>query len=364
LRRSRGLRTWAAPCCLLAVLGLLTAAANPESPSSQEQAPSPEPTATWTVTYTPEAGPAAGAPSAPSTASRSVTSTSTFDLQTPTSTPTASLSPTITPTFTITGTPTPSPTKTPIIARSGMALLPTGFSNRVDRVDGLNLDLLFTYYIGAIAERRTGSEGVEYLNPLRLWLFTVDVKQCWFDENGNLPGLSTGFMDTLLLLGSAPGADAAGGGSFKFTASSMGSVYTALSKTVASNTGVHMGYMRGNLRDVLGKLGGTFRRLSPNRNHSELLTLLSDDLEDVRGESAPNIVYTGFDTKFLGTFWRFEIWKPFPLSREPILLNTKIDRLFSFNLAYEKWQGGYAVLGYFNFRFTIIPAEPRKARIP
>jgi hypothetical protein len=328
---------------------------NQPAPDPNAQAPAPVPTAT----STPGAGSTAGVPAATGTA----TSTPAAPPGSPTDTPTRTLSPTITATFTITGTPTPSPTKTPVIARSGMALLPTGYSNRLDRVDGMNLDLLFTYYIGAIAERRSDSDEVEYLNPLRLWLFTADVKHCWFDENGDLPGLSTGFMNTLLLLGTSPGASAAGGGSFKFTASSMGSVYTALSKTVARDTSVHLGYMRGNLRDVMGKLGKTVRKISPNRNHSELLTLLTDDLSDVRDESAPNIVYTGFDTKFLGTFWRFEVWKPFPLSREPILFNTKIDRLFSFNLAYEKWQGGYALLGYFNFRFTIIPAEPKRKAV-
>jgi len=239
-----------------------------------------------------------------------------------------------------------------------MALLPTGYSNGVGHVNGFNLDLMFTYYIGSIIEKSSDTAGSEVLNPLRLWLFTVDTKYGWFDENGNMPALSTGFMDTILLQGTSGNSSSTQ--SFKFTASSMGSVYTTLSKRVAKNSAVHLGYMRGNIRDVVGKLGSPFRRISPNRNHSELLGLLSDNLEDIRGESAPNIVFTGWETKFLGTMWRFELWKPFPLSRSPLLLNTKIDRLFSFNLAYEKWQGGYAILGYFNFRFTIFPTPPKK----
>jgi len=300
------------------------------------------------------------APTSTSTSTGTPTATGTVAAASPSATPTLTSTTTPVMTPTITGTPTPSPTKTPIIARSGIALLSTGFSNQMKRTDGLNLDLMFTYYIGAIAEKNRNTRRVEYLNPLRLWLFTADIKYAWIDENGNLPGLATGFMDTLLLEGSAPGATADSGQSFKFTASSMGSVYTTVSKSVAENMSVHVGYMRGNIRDALGQLGSTFRKISPNRNHSELLGLLSDDLTDIRYESAPNIVYTGFDVRFLGTFWRFELWKPFPLSKNPILVNTKIDRLFSFNLAYEKWQGGYAVLGYFNFRFTILPSAPKK----
>jgi hypothetical protein len=367
-----GIRVMGVYGCLLLTLGLLTAAERPARPVAK--APSASVSAemagimpTETSTPTSAQAPVSPASGAPPTFTFTATATMTGTqavAASPSETPTKTISPTITATFTITGTPTPSPTKTPVIARSGMALLPTGYSNRVNRVDGVNLDFLFTYYIGAIMEKRSTVENTEFLNPLRLWLFTADLKYCWLDENGNIPGLSTGFMDTLLLLGSAPGDSAATGQSFKFTASSMGSVYTAVSKTVASNTSMHLGYMRGNLRDVLGKLGKTVRKLSPNRNHADLLPLMTDDLADVRDESAPNIFYTGFDTKFLGTFWRFELWKPFPLSKEPILINSKIDRLFSFNLAYEKWQGGHAILGYFNFRFTIVPSAPKKAVLP
>jgi hypothetical protein len=42
----------------------------------------------------------------------------------------------------------------------------------------------------------------------------------------------------------------------------------------------------------------------------------------------------------------------------PVLLDSQIDGLFAFNLGYERWDNGYAVLGYFNFRFTIIPVPP------
>jgi hypothetical protein len=46
------------------------------------------------------------------------------------------------------------------------------------------------------------------------------------------------------------------------------------------------------------------------------------------------------------------------MDENPILFDSQIDGLFAFNLGYEHWDHGYAVLGYFNFRFTILPTTP------
>jgi hypothetical protein len=238
-----------------------------------------------------------------------------------------------------------------------MALLPTAYSNRLDRTDGFNLDLLFSYYIGSIAEKASGAD-IEWLNPLRTWMFTGDAKYGWLAESGSRPAVASGYLNTLLLQGGAPSSTGSSSGGLKFTTQSLGSVYTVVSKKVGSRSAVHLGALRGNLRDAL-KFGGFFRRILPNGNHPDLLPLFASGLEDVRGDSTPNAVYTGWDLPFLGSQWRFELLKPFPMAREPILFNTRIDRLFSFNLAYERWQGGYAVLGYFNFRFTLVPGAPK-----
>lgn len=255
----------------------------------------------------------------------------------------------------------PPPRPTPFVGRSGLALLPTAYSNRPDQTGGFNLDLLFSYYIGSIVEKRRGAESTEVLNPLRLWLLTADAKIGLLEEGPSQPAVAAGFLNTLLLEGGSPGATAQGGQSLKFTASSLGSLYAVAGKSLGSGSSVHVGYLRGNLRDPFGGAGFLHKAL-PNRNHSELLPLLSEDLADVRGDSAPNLIFTGFGTPFLGTVWRFEAWKPFPLARSPVLLNTKVERLFSFHLAYGRWDGGWSLLGYFNFRFTIVPSEKSRQR--
>lgn len=325
------------------------------------------------VTSVPDHGPQTTSPAASPTATPTATSTSTqtalpaaspgspTSTGTPTDSPTATVSPTSTPTRgtpTDTPTVTMTPTKTPALARSAIALLPTAYSNRLNRTDGLNLDLLFSYYIGSIAEKDSGA-AVEWLNPLRTWMITADIKYGWLGENGNQPAIASGFIDTLLLQGGNPGATGSSTGTLKFTTQSLGSVYTAVSKTVGKNAHVHLGYMRGDLAGTAHKKG-FLSHVLPNGNHADLLPLFAQGLASIQNESAPNILYVGWDFKFLGTAWRFEVLKPFPLSKHPVLINTKIDKLLSFNLAYERWQGGYALLGYFNFRFTIIPSEPKK----
>lgn len=260
--------------------------------------------------------------------------------------------------------PTPFPTPPelkPVANRSGLALLPTAYVNRLGKESGVNLDLLFSYYIGSIVERGRDDERTQLLNPLRLWLFTVDFKYTPFVETETRPAGAVGLLNTLLLEGSSPGATGSGGQGLRFTASSLGSLYLALGKSLSETARVHAGYLRGNLRDPLD--GVSFlRRFFPNRNHGELLALFSEDLEEIRGEKPPNIVYTGGSFKALGTDWAVEVWKPFPYTLNPILVNTKIEKLFSFNLSYSRWDGGYSLLGYFNFRFTILP--PEKERKP
>jgi hypothetical protein len=256
-----------------------------------------------------------------------------------------------------TSTTTPKPTNTPVIARSGLALFPTAYSNGLYRSDGFNLDILFSYFIGSIIEKDRGLQ-TETLNPLRLWLFTVDAKYGWLHEDGDIPAIASGLIDTLLLQGGSPGATGTSTGSLKFTAQALGSIYTVASKRIGRDTAVHLGIMRGNLAGIGG--GSKFvKRILPTGNFSNLMLQFASGLYDERGESAPNIVYTGFNFKWLGTPWRFEFIKPFPLSKHPFLIDSKIDRLFAFNLSYEHWDGGYALLGYFNFRFTILPTTPK-----
>ena len=236
-----------------------------------------------------------------------------------------------------------------------MALWPTAYSNGWDHTDGLNWDLAFSYFIGTIAERDFTQPNVDWVNPLRLWLLTSDLKYGWLREQGDTPAFASGLLMSMLLNGGQPGATGSGSNSFSLSGSTMGGVYTVMSKSIDANSAVHFGYIYG-FNQLFQAIG--VPDFAPAYNYSNLLPLTTSKLSDVT-YNPPNIFYAGFNTRMLGTNWKFEIWRPFPMNEDyPILLDSQIDGLFAFNLGYERWDHGFAVLGYFNFRFTIIPTVP------
>ncbi len=293
------------------------------------------------------------------------TSTNTYDpWATPTWTYTPS-SPTNTPTLTVTITPTgtiltstPTWTNTPSISRSSLVLLPTAYSNAWDRWDGFNWDIDFTYYIGSIVSRdfTDPQNKLDSLEQINIMLLTSDVKYAWMNDNGNMPGIASGLMTSLLAqVGSGDSSTGTGTEAFQVAGNAIGSLYTVASKTLFKGTAVHFGYMYG-LKDLSNKIGaGVF-----TYDYSQLLPYFGPGLSGLEAEGGTaSIFYTGFNTYFLGRSWKFEIWKPFPMDQHPILFNTQIEGLpLAFNLGYERWDEGFAVLGYVNFRIPLLPSTP------
>jgi hypothetical protein len=331
-----------------AAWGQMVAPTSTSSSSADQVSPTFTPTSTSTSTFT-------ATPTATSTENLfavltgTPTSTNTPDIffhGTPTSTPT----PTVTPTGTITPPPqyTPTMTSTPSISRASLALLPTAYSNAWDRWDGFNWNFAFSFYIGSIISRDFSKPDIDSLEPTRLALLTSDVKYAWLDDEGDQPGIASGLLLSFLAqVNSGSTATGNSAQSFQVAGNSAAGIYTVASKTVFPGTSVHMGYIYG-LKDI-GLV---------SNNYSQLLPLFTPKLTNVT-DAPPSIFYTGFSTYFLGRYWKFEIWKPFPMTENPVLLNTQIEGLpLAFNLAYERWDQGYAVLGFINFPFTLIPQTP------
>ena len=280
--------------------------------------------------------------------------------------PTATRTPTPTFTFTATGTITPPPTATPSmtstpgISRSGLAILSTAYSDAWDRWDGFNWGMGFSYYIGSIVSRDFAKPNIDSLEPTRFALLTSDVKYAWLNDDGDVPGMASGLLLSFLaqLASGSSSTGASGNQSFQVAGNVMGGVYTVMSKTVAPNTAVHFGYIYG-LKDADKHALGIV-----SMNYSQLLPLLTSKLEN-NTDSPPGIFYTGFNTRFWGRNWKFEIWKPIGMDQNPVLFNSQIEGLpLAFNLGYERWDrgaggdGGWALLGYVNIKFTIVPQTP------
>ena len=306
---------------------------------------------TYTPTSTPTYNPFATATDTPTPGS-------------PTDTPTNSFTPTATGTI---DTPTPTATYTPVISRASLVMLPTAYSNARDHWDGFNWDIDFTYFIGSIISEDTtkGSNGFDSLNQINIVLLTNDLKYAWLDDNGDRPGIASGLMTSLFAQvgdgSSAPppsgGAGTGTSAAFQVQGNVIGGVYTVMSKKISNDTAVHFGYIYG--LDHLGL--GLF-----SQNYSSLLPYFAPGLstEAAAGEGPDNLLYMGFNTRFWNRNWKFEIWKPFSTSsgqawdQNPILFNTQIDGLpMAFNLGYERWDSGFAVLGYLNFRVPLLPSS-------
>ena len=306
--------------------------------------PFDSPTSTPTVTFT--ANPFDTATSTP-------TETPFGFISLNTNTPTPSSTPTSTPSGTQTP-PTATFTPTPGISRASLVLLPTAYSNAWDRWDGFNWDMGFSFYIGSIVSRDfTAKNGLDSLEPTRLALLSTDLKYAWLNDNGDTPGIASGLLVSLLAQIDS-GSSGSNDQSFNVGGDVLGGIYTVVSKTIAPKTAVHMGYIYGlkGISDDL-KLGIV------TTNYSQLPALLTTKLQSVEGESPPSVFYTGFNTYFWGRNWKFEIWKPFPVDQNPVLLNTQIEALpLAFNFGYERWDSGFSVLGYINFQFTLIPTTP------
>jgi hypothetical protein len=281
---------------------------------------------------------------------------------------------TITPTFTATQTgtiytPTPTWTATPNISRASLVLLPTAYSNARDHWDGFNWDIDFTYFIGSLISQdytKAGSSGFDSLEQINIVLLTSDWKYAWLDDHGNIPGIASGLMLSLLAqVGTTGSSINTTNQTFQVAGNELGGFYTVMSKMVAKDTAVHFGYIYG-LRYLTGQLF--------NEDYSGLLPYLGPGLINYIGQGPPDLFYVGFSTHFWGRNWKFEIWKPDPANvnpyifyngtvgkyqqTDPVLFNTQIDGLpMAFNLGYERWETGYALLGYVNFRIPLLPVD-------
>jgi hypothetical protein len=249
---------------------------------------------------------------------------------------------------------TPTMTVTPSISRASLVMLPTAYSNGWDRTDGFNWDIDFTYFIGSIISKNKDQDYLNSLEEVSLAILSTDVKYAWLDDEGDRPGMASGLMLSFVAQTGSGNSSTGTSGTqtFEVSGNSMGGVYTVLSKYVFSKTAVHFGYLYGLKESGLVSL-----------NYAQLLPFLNSGLLNIQNadlKSPPaGIFYTGFNSYFWGRNWKFEVWKPFPMDQNPVLFDTQIEGLpLAFNLGYERWDSGFALLGYVNIPITLSPTTP------
>jgi hypothetical protein len=227
-------------------------------------------------------------------------------------------------------------------SRSGLVLMSTAYRGLGRKDQGFNGDMQFTYFIGTLYGDQSKELSAEplYLDPISLWLLTADLKYTALTDPAYPVALAVGAKGSLALFA---GQQNSTGGSFTFTQKStfttLWGSYLALSRSFG-NLGVHTGYLAGTEGNVLYYLS---KYLQPS--------------------PTDGLVYAGLDFPLIRRMnVALEVLYPTAsgmVSQHPLVINTHVDRLFNFDISYLHWDQGWALLGYFNLRFTLYPGSDK-----
>ena len=260
------------------------------------------------------------------------------------------------------------PREPPPAAVSGVVLTPTayrglGHFNR----PGLGLDFNAVYYIGRLYGKNNLSyttERTNYLDRIGLWLLSADGKMQLQSEGTLQPAVAAGgqgilmFRDsprpTLTCTAGSPGCPTVGAApSVTASVSSkqtriLSDAYFVVSKNI-HGVRASTGFMEGNVGDLVSNLT---EFLSPesllfNGHQGQVATSKSVFFASL--VTYPKPAYP------LG----IELFKPNGMAMNPWLINFKLGYFLhlNFDVAYLKFQGGYDVLGNFQFRFNYFPSR-------
>jgi hypothetical protein len=228
-------------------------------------------------------------------------------------------------------------------SRSGLVLMSTAYRGFGRTDPGLNGDLQFTYFIGTLygEQDKSLSPLALYLDPISLWLLTADAKYTPFTEENAPLALAVGGKGSLSLFA---GQQSSTGGSFTFSQKSSFNTlwggYLALSRSFGP-WGLHTGYLYG--------------------TEGNAVYYLSKYLEPT---ATQNLVYAGIDFPIVRRM-NVAVEVLYPMDAQgksalhPLVINTHVDRLFNFDISYLRWDQGWALLGYFNLRFTLYPGTDK-----
>ena len=230
----------------------------------------------------------------------------------------------------------------------------------------------FTYYIGTIfGEHNTlGLKETDTFQKTGVWLLSLDAKWTFFNEGADwYPSLGLGLMYSLLLqdtLGSTSQAATGGSTTFGTKDKILGQhgVYVTAAKNIAWDTTAYLGYVQkfqlysdDNAKGAAGYLtyivSSIFNEIDPSLTGTQASNTKA---------IVWNAYYFGLSREIFKKIGiKIELTVPIGLNKNPFLpdtyiINTHIDRLFNFDIAYIHYDGGYAWLGYYNLRFSIYPS--------
>jgi len=246
---------------------------------------------------------------------------------------------------------------TPPTAVGGVILTPTAWRGAGRFLNpGMALDINAAYFIGRLYGKNDypdTTRKTNYIDRIGLWTLTADGKMQIQSESNIRPAVAVGGQAMLLFRDSPQPTVTTPGVSVKIDTKNtkiLTDGYFVTSKAF------------GPIRTSAGVMQGTIGNLAANL--SEFLT--PEALKFYLRDNAGTTVFSR-TVPFASIFYLIkpdypiglEVMKFNGAARNPMLINLKIGRFLklNFDLAVLKYQGGYDVLGLFQFRYNHFPKK-------
>lgn|GEM_PF-2747063 len=278
-----------------------------------------------------------------------------------------------------------------LLNKSQVVLMPTAYTNDPLHDRGVNLAVLFDFYVGSLYETYasplTGKQEVGLFQPLQIGTITTDFKVALLDDRGLVPGLAAGLYTSALISFGSGNASTVGVSSNTGGLSTLGDVYAVMSKRFwpgEPGAVVHGGILYGKLADYLTSDPTpedwrlTIRHITPGGDFPTLFTRFVDPKLDATVGQSPHMAFVGLQFPFtlpLGfTKWhsalRTEVMVPLrwaaeyppelaaagitptqdPADELPWMLNVHLDNLplFGFEFGFLTYPGGMQVIAFYH----------------
>ena len=257
--------------------------------------------------------------------------------------------------------PSAAGSKVPPVSISGVVMTPTAYRGIGQySTPGMGLDINAAYFIGRLyGQNSLSTKGTNFIDRLGVWFLSTDGKMQIQSEEALRPAMAVGVNGVFSFRDSPQPSIAQPGVSVNVSAKTtraLGETYFVASKKVWKAR-MSTGYAYGNAAERIALL-------------TEFLSPQS--LQFSMGSTTP-IEPKSKDTFFASILFlpkpsyplAVEVLKPNGMPRKPMLFNFKLGYFLkmNFDISYLTFQGGWDLLGQFQFRCTHFPrTAPRKAR--
>lgn len=245
--------------------------------------------------------------------------------------------------------------KLPPAAISGVVMTPTayrGFGKLNE--PGLGLDINAVYYIGRLYGKNNleyTTDKTNYIDRIGVWLLSADGKMQLQSEGEWRPAFAAGVQGIFQFRDSPQPTLTTPTATVKVsqkTTRALAAGYVVASKKIYG-VRASAGFMQGNAGDMIGTLT---EFLSP-----QALLFNGHGGQEAKSNSIPfaSLMILPKPAYPLAV----EIMKPNGMPLQPILINFKLGYFLklNFDIAYLKFNGGYDVLGMFQFRTNYFPRK-------